>query len=104
MNIKDLLQSVLDQADPEQENHSDMCHFYSEYRGAGGWWAIPFESRWFYDEGEFLGQNGFEALNSLKYMGFVVHEDVFTNMRRLTKKGKHHETGRDKKAIGYHHI
>jgi len=90
MNIKDLLQSVLDQADPEAENPNEMCYFFAEYKPGNGWWAIPFESRWFNDEGEFLGQKGMDALHTLKYMGFVVHEDVFISMRKL-KRGYIHK-------------
>jgi hypothetical protein len=91
MNKTELLQSILNQSDPGSEYYDGECDNYLfdvEYRPRKGWWAIPFEQRRFYDEGEFLGQDGFEALNTLKYMGFAVHEDVFTKMRKLAKKGR----------------
>ena len=44
----------------------DQYEFTIEFRGRGGWWAIPLEARWFHDTGEYLGQNWREAAATLQ--------------------------------------
>ena len=39
------------------EKNSGHCTFTVEFRGAKGWWAVPYERRWFGDEGEYLGSD-----------------------------------------------
>jgi len=34
----------------------DQCEFWIEYRPNRGWFAVATESRWFGDDGEYLGR------------------------------------------------
>ena len=59
---KDHLQEIADKAYARKDF---TYYFMIEFRGAGGWWAIPENPRWFQDEGEFLGMNYVAALKQL---------------------------------------
>ena len=43
----------------------DQCEFWIEYRPNRGWYAVATESRWFGDEGEYLGRVYQDARESL---------------------------------------
>ena len=89
-SIKQLLDEIFDQANPENDAYDeDLCYFFAENRGNKGWWAVPFESRWFYDEGEYLGQDGLEALATLKYMGFYIPEDITIKIKNKVITNRH---------------
>ena len=47
---------------------SDQYDWEIKWRGRAGWWAIPFEARWFLDEGEFLGYNFKSAKATLSFL------------------------------------
>jgi hypothetical protein len=75
MNKTELLQSILNQADPDSEYYdedNDNWLFEAEYRPRKGWWAMPVEARHWGDEGEYLGKDIKESLITLKYLGFSV--------------------------------
>ena len=42
--------------------------WYIEYRGRGGWWAVPDSPRWFGDDGMFLGPNAGIAKRTIGLM------------------------------------
>lgn len=74
MSKTELLQSILNQSDPDSEYYEDSGNwlFVAEYRPRKGWWAIPTEARYWGDEGEYLGKDMIESLITLKYLGFSV--------------------------------
>jgi type II restriction/modification system DNA methylase subunit YeeA len=75
MNKTELLQSILDQADPDSEYYDEDCdsyHFEAQFLGRKGWWAIPYEARHWHDQGVYLGKDIKESLITLKYLGFSV--------------------------------
>jgi hypothetical protein len=75
MNKTELLQSILNQADPDSEYYdedNDNWLFEAEYRPRKGGWAMPVEARHWGDEGEYLGKDIKESLITLKYLGFSV--------------------------------
>ena len=41
---------------------------FVEFRGAGGWWAVASDCRWFGDAGEYLGRNWQQAEKTIKYL------------------------------------
>lgn len=89
-SIKQLLDEIFDQANPENDAYDeDLCYFYAEYKTRKGWYAIPFESRWFYDEGEYLGQDGLEAIATLKYMGFAIPKDIEIQIKNKVISSRH---------------
>lgn len=63
MTKREQLQKIVDDAVIE---NSDLFEFTVEFRGRGGWWAIPDQLRWFNDCGEFLGHKYEEAESMLK--------------------------------------
>jgi hypothetical protein len=75
MNKTELLQSILNQADPESDEYDEECDnylFVAEYRPKKGWFAIPIEARHWEDQGEYLGKDIKESLITLKYLGFSI--------------------------------
>jgi hypothetical protein len=62
MTKQEELQKLVDEA---CERNSGYYHFHVEFRGGAGWWAVPEESRWFGDAGEYLGANFSAAKKTL---------------------------------------
>lgn len=60
MNKSEKLQQLCDRA--TRENQWD---YLIEYRPFVGWYAVSLESRYFYDDGEWLGRNFEEAKKGL---------------------------------------
>lgn len=90
-SIKSLLDEIFDQANPENENPLDLYHFFAERRGTKGWFAVAYEPRHYGDDGIYLGQDGIEALETIrKYMvDFDVPKDIATKIKNQTIKNRH---------------
>lgn len=54
--MREILQDLIDQLKPE-----NSYDFEIEFRGRGGWWAMPTEARYWGDNGIYLGSNYQEA-------------------------------------------
>lgn len=83
-SIRSLLDEIFDQANPDSNPDTDRWYFYAERRGPQGWFAVPYESRWYYDAGEYLGKDGIEALETIKWLGFTVPDDIATKIKNKT--------------------
>jgi hypothetical protein len=49
---REQLQKIIDDA---VEEKPILYRYYAEFRGRGGWWAVPEQQRFFGDNGEYLG-------------------------------------------------
>lgn len=90
-SIRSLLNEIFDQANPENENHLDLYHFFAERRGTKGWFAVSHEPRYYGDDGIYLGQDGIEALDTIrKYMSdFDIPENIAIEIKNQTIKNRH---------------
>ena len=60
--LEDALSQVLENSDwADQEDKP-----YPEFHPGVGWFLVFPESRWFYDDGEYLGSNYREAIKTIK--------------------------------------
>lgn len=61
MNRREYLQAIADATRTDDQHEFDI-----EFRPFNGWWAVASESRWFGDNGEYLGATWWEAEKTLR--------------------------------------
>ena len=63
MTRTEYLNKIIAESRPDETEE-----WFMEFRGRGGWWLCPSESRWVGDEGSYMGPDWREAEKSLRFL------------------------------------